>query len=89
MNIRLYAVRISQPLSEAELSALARFLPPERQDRAKTPEALCAYALLCHNYFGNPARSLKLVAAWRTYRSFPTASTASRTLLRIRTFISV
>ena len=47
MNIRLYAVRISQPLSEAELSALARFLPPARQDRAKTPEALCAYALLC------------------------------------------
>ena len=46
MNIRLYAVRISQPLSEAELSALARFLPPARQDRARTPEALCAYALL-------------------------------------------
>ena len=55
MNIRLYAVRISQPLSEAELSALARFLPPERQDRAKTPEALCAYALLCralHELYG-------------------------------------
>ena len=47
VNIELYAVRISQPLSEAELSALARFLPPARQDRAKTPEALCAYALLC------------------------------------------
>ena len=46
MNIRLYAVRISQPLSEAELSALARFLPPERQDRARTTEALCVYALL-------------------------------------------
>ncbi len=46
MNIRLYAVRISQPLSEAELSALVRFLPPTRQDRAKAPEALCAYALL-------------------------------------------
>ena len=46
MNIRLYVVRISQTLSEAELSALARFLPPERQDRAKTPEALCAYAML-------------------------------------------
>ena len=55
VNIRLYAVRISQPLSEAELSALARFLPPERQDRAKTPEALCAYALLCralHELYG-------------------------------------
>ena len=47
MNIRLYAIRISQPLSEAEQAALARFLPPERQDRERTPEALCAYALLC------------------------------------------
>ena len=55
MNIRLYAVRISQPLSEAELSALARFLPPERQDRIKTSEPLCAYALLCralHELYG-------------------------------------
>ena len=47
MNIRLYAVRISQPLSEAERGALARCLPRGRQDRAKTSEVLCAYALLC------------------------------------------
>lgn len=48
MNIRLYAVRLLQPLNAAERSALARFLPPERQARSETPEALCAYALLHH-----------------------------------------
>lgn len=47
MNIRLYAVQLDHPLTETERSALTRFLPPGRQDRAKTPEALCAYALLC------------------------------------------
>ena len=46
MNIRLYAVQLDHPLAETERSALTRFLPPERQSRAKTPEALCAYALL-------------------------------------------
>ena len=58
MNIRLYAVRISQPLNAAELSALARFLPPERQARSKTPEALCAYALL--------HRALRDLCGWET-----------------------
>jgi len=77
VNIRLYAVKLDRPLSEAERSTLARFLPPERQDRIKTSEPLCAYALLCralHELYG--------------LEDLPTASTASRTLLRIRTFIS-
>lgn len=55
MNIRLYAVKLDRPLSEAERSTLARFLPPERQDRIKTSEPLCAYALLCralHELYG-------------------------------------
>ena len=55
VNIRLYAVKLDRPLSEAERSALARFLPPERQDRIKTSEPLCACALLCralHELYG-------------------------------------
>ena len=55
MNIRLYAVKLDRPLSEAERSTLARFLPPERQDRIKTSEPLCACALLCralHELYG-------------------------------------
>ena len=55
VNIRLYAVKLDRPLSEAERSTLARFLPPERQDRIKTSEPLCAYALLCralHELYG-------------------------------------
>ena len=55
VNIRLYAVKSDRPLSEAERSTLARFLPPERQDRIKTSEPLCAYALLCralHELYG-------------------------------------
>lgn len=55
MNIRLYAVKLDRPLSEAERSTLARSLPPERQDRIKTSEPLCAYALLCralHELYG-------------------------------------
>ena len=55
VNIRLYAIKLDRPLSEAERSALARFLPPERQDRIKTSEPLCAYALLCralHELYG-------------------------------------
>ena len=47
MNIRLYAVQLDHPLTETERGALARFLPPRRQDRVKAPEVLCAYALLC------------------------------------------
>ena len=55
VNIRLYAVKLDRTLSEAERSTLARFLPPERQDRIKTSEPLCAYALLCralHELYG-------------------------------------
>ena len=55
VNIRLYAVKLDRPLSEAERSTLARFLPPERQDRIKTSEPLCACALLCralHELYG-------------------------------------
>ena len=55
MNIRLYAVQLDHPLTETERGALARFLPPERQSRAKTPEALCVYALLrraLHDLYG-------------------------------------
>ena len=55
VNIRLYAVKLDRPLSEAERSTLACFLPPERQDRIKTSEPLCAYALLCralHELYG-------------------------------------
>ena len=55
VNIWLYAVKLDRPLSEAERSTLARFLPPERQDRIKTSEPLCAYALLCralHELYG-------------------------------------
>lgn len=55
VNIRLYAVKLDRPLSEAERSTLARFLPPERQDRIKTSDSLCACALLCralHELYG-------------------------------------